>query len=97
MKYVYRHDLDRFVQFAVRVWNVEPDFANPERTAREGIARLSRFFKENGLPTTLPELKIPADRLEEMANKATDYGKKILGQFVKLKTEDVLAIYKLAL
>lgn len=97
MKYVYRHDLERFVQFAVRVWNVEPDFKDPERTAREGIARLTRFFKENGLPTTLAELNIPADRLEEMANKATDYGKKLLGQFVKLTTEDVLAIYKAAL
>lgn len=97
MKYVYRHDLERFVQFAVRVWNVEPDFNDPERTAREGIARLVRFFKENALPTTLAELNIPGDRLEEMAKKATDDGKKVLGQFVKLTTEDVLAIYKMAL
>ncbi|NLY90726.1 MAG: iron-containing alcohol dehydrogenase [Firmicutes bacterium] len=97
MKYVYRHDLNRFVQLAVRVWNVEPDFANPERTALEGIDRLTKFFKECGLPTTLAEMNIPADRLEEMARKATRDGQMVIGQFVKLTTEDVVAIYKLAL
>jgi len=35
MKYVYKNNLDRFVQFAVRVWNVEMNFDEPERTALE--------------------------------------------------------------
>jgi len=30
MKYVYKNNLDRFVQFAVRVWNVEMNFDEPE-------------------------------------------------------------------
>jgi hypothetical protein len=43
MKYVYKEDVDRFVQFATRVWDVEMDFSNPERTALEGIYRLTQF------------------------------------------------------
>ncbi len=96
MKYVYKHNIDRFVQFAARVWDVEIDFACPERTALEGINRLSQFFVSIGLPVTLEGLEIPEDRLEEMADKCTNYGSKQIGSFVKLWREDVLNILKLA-
>ncbi|MGI5849700.1 MAG: iron-containing alcohol dehydrogenase, partial [Christensenellales bacterium] len=39
MKYVYKHDIARFTQFAVRVWNVEQSFSDPEKTVLEGIER----------------------------------------------------------
>ena len=97
MKYVYHHNIDRFVQFAVRVWNVEHSFEDPEQTVLEGIERLTNFFNKIGLPTTLKELKIPADRLEEMADKASNSDTKTLGNFIKLKQQDILKIYKLAL
>lgn len=96
MKYVYGHNIDRFVQFAVRVWNVEMDFENPERTAIEGIRRLEGFFSRIGLPITLKELGIEDDRLEEMADRATKRNTIKLGNFVKLDRDDVLEIYKLA-
>jgi alcohol dehydrogenase len=94
MKHVYRTDVTRFAQFAVRVWGVPYDFASPERTALEGIRRLQGFFKSIGLPTTLKELGASTDRLEEMAKKAVLYGP--LGSFVKLDKDAVVAIYKLA-
>jgi len=96
MKYVYKNNLDRFVQFAVRVWNVEMNFDEPERTALEGIERLKKFFKEIGLPVSLKEMNIGDDRLEEMASKCTNGGKATIGNFVKLNREDVYNILKLA-
>lgn len=96
MKYVYKENVDRFVQFATRVWDVEMDFANPERTALEGIYRLTQFFKRIGLPVTLEELGIPDDRLEEMADKCTNKGTNQIGNFKKLGREDVLNILKIA-
>ena len=96
MKYVYKHDIDRFVQFATRVWNVEMDFECPERTALEGIERLKNFFRQIGLPVSLSDANIADDRLEEMADKRTDYGKETVGKFVELNREDVLNILKLA-
>lgn len=95
MKYVYKQDPDRFVQFAVRVFGVEQDFHNPERTILEGIRRLEDFFRRIGLPVTLADAGIPADRLEEMAEKATAGDTRKLGSFMPLGQEDVLAIYKL--
>lgn len=95
MRYVYKHNIERFIQFAINVWNVEPNFESPERIALEGVERLKRFFKDIGLPTSLSEANIGEDRLEEMATKATERGE--LGEFVKLKKEDVLNILRSAL
>lgn len=97
MKYVYKQDLNRFVQFAVRVFNVEQDFQNPERTILEGIRRLEDFFRQIGLPVRLADANLPSDRLEEMAAKATDDDRQKLGVFVELDKEDVLAIYHLCM
>lgn len=96
MKYVYQHNLDRFVQFAIRVWNVEQDFFNPEKTILEGIRRMEGFFRSIGLPVRLGELGIPNDRLEEMAEKCKKGADGTVGNFVKLTTKDVLNILKLA-
>ncbi len=92
MRYVYRHNVERFAQFAVRVWNVDPNFESFERTALEGIERLRRFFRDIGLPTTLAEADIGEDRLEEMATKCTEKGE--IGNFVKLNKDDVLNILR---
>ena len=94
MKYVYAHNLDRFVQFAVRVFDVEYDFSDPERTALQGIERLREYFKSTGLAVTLKDLDIGDDRLEEMARKCAEDGP--VGNFVKLGEKDVWEIYRLA-
>jgi alcohol dehydrogenase len=94
MKYVYKHDVLRFAQFAERVWEVELDLRNLEKCAEEGIERMKNFFKSIGLPTSLKDADIPEDCLQEMAKKCT--GSRTLGNFVKLGEEDVLSILKLA-
>ncbi|HTZ53144.1 MAG TPA: iron-containing alcohol dehydrogenase [Spirochaetia bacterium] len=94
MKHVYKNDVTRFARFAVNVWGVEPRFDWPERTALEGIGRTKNFFRDIGLPTSLPELGVKDDRFEEMARKATAAGP--LGNFVKLGAADVVSIYQLA-
>lgn len=95
MKYVFKHNVNRFAQFAVNVFNVDYDFANPERTALEGIRRLMDFFRRIGMPTNLEELGIPDDRLEEMASKCKRPNNGRLGYFVPLTEEDILEILKL--
>jgi hypothetical protein len=95
MEYVYNEDLNRFVQYAVRVWGVDGCFGEPQRIALEGIARTKDFFRRIGLPVSLKDMHIGDDRLEEMAEKATQKG--ALGNFKKLEKADVLEILKKAL
>lgn len=95
MKYVYKRNLNRFVQFAERVWNIETDYNNLELTALKGIKRLLRFFKDLGLPLTLKELKINDEKFEEMANKYEKTG--AVGSIMEIKKKDVIEILKLAI
>lgn len=97
MKYVYKHDVQRFAQFAVRVWDVEYNFYNPEETALKGIEKLKEFFSSIGLPVSLREAGIDDSRLEEMADKCTASDTQTVGGFVKLNKKDVYEILKLAL
>jgi hypothetical protein len=94
MRHVMSTDVRRFAQFAHRVWDVEYDFAAPERTAREGIRRLTAFFKSLGLPTTLKELGVTDDRSDRMSKSAVDRG--LLGNFVKMDAAAVKKVYELA-
>ncbi|NLK87191.1 MAG: iron-containing alcohol dehydrogenase [Clostridiaceae bacterium] len=94
MKYVYKVNVNRFVQFAVRVWKVEQDFSDPEKTALEGIAKLEDFFRSLGLPTRLADAGITEDRFEEMAEKCVGSG--TIGGLKKLDKNDIVNIYRLA-
>lgn len=96
LKYVYKHDIDRFVQFAVRVWNVEQDYFGPEKTALEGIARLKAFFVFIGLPTSLGEIGIGEDKFEHIANHCRKFDGDTVGNFVKLAPADIIEILKIA-
>ncbi|MDT8860118.1 iron-containing alcohol dehydrogenase [Alkalihalobacillus sp. MEB130] len=94
MKYVYKHDVTRFAQFANRVWDVEIDLNDLEKTALEGIKKTEEFFHSIGMPVTLAEANIGNEHFEEMAKKGTERGP--LGNFVKLHEADVYNIYQLA-
>lgn len=100
MQYVYKTNVNMFVQFAVNVMGVQGSFREPEAVALEGIKRLSIFFKQLGLPSTLGELGIDGENLELMAKKATGvaYGlpEHTIGGLKKLNWQDSLAIYQLA-
>lgn len=96
MKHVLHHDLNRFVQWAVRVWNVEMNVFDPESVAREGIARMEAFFQSLGLGTRMVDLGITDDRIDEMADKCTGGDTRTVGNFVKLDRSAVAKILRLA-
>ncbi|GAE29952.1 iron-containing alcohol dehydrogenase [Halalkalibacter hemicellulosilyticus] len=95
MKYVYKHNVNRFAQYANRVWDVEIDLNDLEKTALAGIKKTEDFFHSIGMPIRLTEVDIDRTHFDEMAKKATD--RCPLGNFVKLEANDVHKIYELAL
>lgn len=96
MEYVYKHDIDRFVQWATRVWDVDLSLDDKDAVVKEGIRRLMEWSRSIGMPTTLAEANIPYDRFEEMADKCTTNDKVPVGHFVPMYKKDVLAIYNLS-
>jgi hypothetical protein len=92
MKYVYKHDIQSFVRFAVRVWNVDERFHDPEKTALEGIHRLESFYESIGLPTRLSEIGITEKDFDVISVKCKRFKGDTVGNFVRL---DGMAIKKI--
>lgn len=97
MTYVYKNDVMRFAQVASRVWGCNMDFANPEKTAKEGIEAFRRFLISIGMPSNFEELGAKEEDIEKMANVACygDGRDGKIGGFVSLDEQDVINIYKL--
>ena len=96
MKYSFKKDTKRFVQFAVRVWGVDQPFESEERIVLEGIRRMESFFKEIGLAVRLKELNISDERFDEMAEKCAAFWCSG-GNYHKLEKQVVKDILELAL
>ena len=95
MKFVYKHDINRFAQFAVRVWGCDMNFATPEATALEGIRRFEIFLKSIGMPITFAELGAKEADIPEMVTQLCK--RTSIGNFVKIGAEEADAIFRLAL
>jgi len=93
MKYVYKHDIARFKQFAQRVFQVAED--EDERMVLEGVSRLEDFFHEIGLSVTMSEANLAYDLLDEMAEKCATNSPNI-GNYVKLTADTVRRVLELA-
>lgn len=95
MQYVYTSGIDRFVQFAVRVWDIEPT-ADKKETALKGIHALKDFFSSIGLPVTFNELGAKVSDIDKLIEtlKINSGGK--LGKFVELDMDDCRKIYETA-
>jgi alcohol dehydrogenase len=96
MKYVCRHDIQSFVRFAVRVWNVDERFHDPEKTAWEGIRRLEDFYGSIGLPTRLGQIGIAEKDFDRIAGKCKRFEGDTVGNFVRLDGKAIKEILALA-
>ena len=96
MRYTLPHDPARFAQLASRVWGVSLDLTHPERTALEGIERFENFLSSIGMPITLRELGAKAEDIPFLAGKTRRGPDGKTGNFVKLDTEDIVAILRIA-
>ncbi len=93
MKYVMNENTDKFVEYAVNVWDAA-DTGDKAETAKSGIQKTREFFSSLGMPETFSEVNINEEKYEEMAEKAVYFGD--IGNFKKLKKEDVIKILKLS-
>ena len=95
-RYVVDHDVMRFAQVAVRVWGCSMDFADPKKTALEGIDKLQQFLISIGMPSDLEgvggkEEDIP--KLVQMLTHVNGNNGSISG-FTTLDEADCTKIYE---
>lgn len=97
MKYVYKEDINRFAMFATRVFDIEPDFDNLEKTALAGISAFEQFLDKLEMPKTLSEICVKESDIKALALNTTRNDKIVQGMFKKLNSDDIQEILKLAL
>ena len=98
-RYVVDHDVNRFAQAAVRIWDCKMDEADPKKTALEGIDAFAKYLKGIGMPSTLGELGGKEEDIPELVRNLC-YGDGRTGTisgFVTLNEEDCANIYKMML
>ena len=96
MRYCFRRDLPKAVNFAERVMGVVPQ-ATDEQTAIKGIDALEAFLREMGLPVRLSEIGITPDLFPVLADRALQTaGSERVGGVSHLTRDEVIEIYRLA-
>ena len=96
-KYSYNTKIERFVQYAEKVWGIKK--ATAEEAANAAIEATVEYFKSIGMPTCFSELGIGVqsdESIRDMADRCVYYGTRKVGGFRVMDGEDVYNIYKLA-
>lgn len=95
--YSYKIKPERFARLGNKVWGICNN--NVEEAALETIKQTVSFFTSLGMPTSLTELGIgiqSEEILRELADRCTFHGKRAVGNFNVLHSEDAYQIYKMA-
>ena len=95
MEFVYKHDVMRFAQLAVRVWGCQMNFEFPDETALEGIACFRSFLQSIGMPINFDQLGASEDDIPKLVKKF-GLGDGKTGGFVRLTSQDIATIYRIA-
>lgn len=95
MRYAYKANKARFVQFAVRVMGIDLAVEHEEQIILDAIDKLEQFFRSLNLPTRLGEIGVGEEDLRKLAQMSQIARKP--GNFIKLGEEDVYQILRLAL
>ena len=101
MRYVWRTDPSRFVDFARGVFDMEPvgdEFESEEEAIADvvtaAIDELQAFFASMGMPTRLSELGLGEDDIEPLIPTLEINKGAVFGAFQKLALDDARAIYR---
>lgn len=94
--YVYKNDIDRFAQFAMRVFDVEYNFDDPEETVHKGIRRLKAFFAAMGMPASMQELcGMRREESADVGREAAEHAGGGMGSLMHLDAADIAKILDL--
>lgn len=92
-KYVYKHDISRFAQFARRVWDVNEQC--DKKAAETGIDAMAQFFKSIGMPTGLNEFGIEENSIDRLADLCTFGKTRTIKSTIELGFDEIKEIFKI--
>ncbi len=97
LKFVCKHNLNKVVQYAVNVWNIDMDFEHPEKTALRGIRATEDYFTEIGMPTRLQQLGLDETHIDAMAQNCTFNDTITIPSYIPVGAKEAKEIYMLSM
>jgi len=100
MKYTYKNDVDRYVEMAKGLFDIDAINREKQDVAIEAISAFEGFLNEIGAPTRLGQVGISEESLEEFTNKVVDVSITHNGNLdarLPINKADIYEIFKLAL
>lgn len=95
MEYILNEQtMARFCKYARNVWGLAGE--DSMALAKQGIKKTYQFFKDCGIPMTLPEIGVDDSKLREMAEHA-NRNNRLAGAYVPLNADDVERILEMCM
>ena len=95
-RYVYKANINRWLQYAQNVWNVDVDFEHPEKTIETAINMQEAFYTSIGMPTNLKMLGVKETDLETLALNCSRGKTRTLIGYKELAYDDILKVFCMA-
>ena len=95
-RYVYKANINRWLQYASNVWGLDIDFEHPEKTIETAIDMQEQYYASIGMPIGLKELGVKEDDLAKLALDCSRNKTRSLIGYKPLAYEDILVIYQMA-
>lgn len=96
-RYVYKANINRWLQYAENVWNINIDFEHPEESILLAIDKQEEYYASIGMPICLKELGVKEDDLPALALNCSRNKQRVLLGDMNLDYDDILKIYQSAL
>ena len=91
-RYIYKHNISRFAQFARRVWDVTA--IEDEQAAVEGIVQMEQFFEAIGMPLTLKAFGVKKDCAERLAELCTFHKQRTIKSYIEMDYDIIKEIFE---
>ncbi len=94
-RYIYKYNIPRFAQFARRVWDCNEDC--DEAAAKEGIEKMSEYFKSLGMPTCLGDFGLDESCTDRLSELCTFGKQRTVQSYIEIHYNVINDIFKLCI
>jgi len=91
-RYIYKHNIPRFAQFARRVWDCTQD--DDQAAALSGIEKMAEFFKSIGMPSSLADFGLDESCIDRLAELCTFGRQRTVKSYIDMDFEIIKQIFK---
>ena len=92
-RYIYKHNIPRFAQFARRVWDCTE--TDDEKAALFGIEKMAEYFKSIGMPSSLADFNLDETCIERLAELCTFSKQRAIKSYIDMDFDVVKDIFRI--